>query len=331
MQPFSIGKVRIWPPTILAPMAGITDEYFRKVVKQVGGVGLVTMEFVSADSIVRGVEKTRDLMRFCEGERPISIQIYGSKPGPMAEAAGFVEELGADIVDINMGCPANQVLKGCAGAALMGDLALAHKIIAACRKRVSIPLTVKFRLGLDSRSENYLELGRICEGEGVEAVAMHARTAKQMFNGQADWERIARLKDHLSIPISGNGDVAEASDAFRLQALSGCDGVMIGRASMKNPWIYRQIQDVAEGRPPTQPTWRERRDLILRHFELLEPHPNKSFVLYKIKKFTGWYSHGLPGGASLRHQLNQQGSAEHFVELVREFFVRLEAEERVAA
>jgi nifR3 family TIM-barrel protein len=331
MDSFYIGNVRIWPPTILAPMAGITDEYFRKIVKQLGGVGLVTMEFVSADSIVRGVEKTRELMRFCEGERPIAIQIYGSKPEPMAEAAGYVEELGADIVDINMGCPANQVLKGCAGAALMGDLGLARRIIEACRRRVSIPLSVKFRLGLDSKSETYLELGRICEGEGVNAVALHARSAKQMFNGQADWERIARLKEAVAIPVCGNGDVVVPEDAFRIQARTGCDGVMIGRASMKNPWIYRQIQDIAEGRSPAQPTWRERRDLILRHFTLLASHPNENFVLYKIKKFTGWYSHGLPGGAALRRQLNQQGDSEHFVDLVRQFFVRLEMEDRVAA
>lgn len=331
MKPFHIGNVRVWPPTILAPMAGITDEYFRKIVKEVGGVGLVTMEFVSADSIVRGIEKTREIMRFAESERPISIQIYGSKPGPMAEAAGFVEELGADIVDINMGCPANQVLKGCSGAALMGDLPLARSIIAEARRRVSIPLTVKFRLGLDGKTENYLELGRICEGEGVNAIALHARTAKQMFNGQADWQRIEKLKQTVGIPVSGNGDVVTAQDAFELQRQTGCDGVMIGRASMKNPWIYKQIEDIAEGRLPTQPTWRERRDLILRHFALLEPHPNKNFVLYKIKKFTGWYSHGLPGGAAMRQKLNQQGSVEHFIELVREFFGRLELDERVAA
>ena len=331
MNPFNIGNVRLWPPTILAPMAGITDKYFRKIVKEVGGVGLVTMEFVSADSIVRGIEKTRELMRFSESERPLSIQIYGSRPEPMAEAAGFVQDLGADVVDINMGCPANQVLKGCAGAALMGDLRLARGIIAACRQRVQIPLTVKFRLGLDSRSENYLELGRICEGEGVDAVAMHARTAKQMFNGQADWQRIARLKETLSIPVSGNGDISTAEDAFRLMELTGCDGVMIGRASMKNPWIYKQIEDLAEGRDPVQPSWRQRRELVLRHFALLEPHPNQNFVLYKIKKFTGWYSHGLPGGAALRHQLNQEGTPQDFIARVREFFDRLEAQERIAA
>jgi tRNA-dihydrouridine synthase B len=331
LQPFHIGPVRVWPPTVLAPMAGITDEYFRKIVKQVGGVGLVTMEFVSADSIALGIEKTREMMRFCESERPLSIQIYGSKPDPMASAARYVQEIGADIVDINMGCPANQVLKGCAGAALMGDLALARRIVAACRKQVSIPLTVKFRLGLDSARINYLELGRICEGEGVDAVALHGRTAKQMYSGHAAWENVARLKEHLSIPVMGNGDVVEPEDAFGLQAQSGCDGVMIGRASMKNPWIYKQIEDIAAGRPKTQPTWRERRDLILRHFAMLEPHPNRSFALFKIKKFTGWYSHGLQGGAQLRQQLNQQGTPEHFIALVREFFDKLEALERAAA
>src|SRR5262245_59337482 len=175
-----IGKVTLEQPLILAPMAGITDQYFRLILKRIGGVGLVTMEFISSEALTRGNVKTRHMMQFAEEERPLAIQVYGSRPDRMAEAASFVEALGADVVDINMGCPANKVLKGCAGAALMGDLDLARGIVAAVRKCVKIPVTVKFRLGLDDRRANYVELGRICEGEGASAVALHARTARQM-------------------------------------------------------------------------------------------------------------------------------------------------------
>src|SRR5258706_2505478 len=175
-----IGRVVLDEPLILAPMAGITDQYFRLILKRIGGVGLVTMEFISSEALTRGSEKTRHMMQFSEEERPLAIQIYGSHPLRMAEAADFVQALGADIVDINMGCAANQVLKGCAGAALMGDLDLARLIVRAVRRAVSIPVTVKFRVGLDDCRANYLELGRICEGEGANAVARHARTARQM-------------------------------------------------------------------------------------------------------------------------------------------------------
>ena len=185
-----IGTVDLDQPLILAPMAGITDQYFRLILKRIGGVGLVTMEFISSEALTRGNQKTRHLMQFSEEERPLAIQIYGSDASRMADAAEFVQALGADIVDINMGCPANKVLKGCAGAALMGEPALACDIVASVRRRVGIPVTVKFRLGLDDRRTNYLELGRICEGEGAAAVALHARTARQMFSGRADWTRI---------------------------------------------------------------------------------------------------------------------------------------------
>ncbi|MEK7799561.1 MAG: tRNA-dihydrouridine synthase family protein, partial [Acidobacteriota bacterium] len=248
-----IGNVALEQPLILAPMAGITDQYFRLLLKRIGGVGLVTMEFISSEALTRGNEKTRHMMQFSEEERPLAIQIYGSRPERMAEAAEFVHALGADVVDINMGCPANKILKGCAGAALMGDLDLARDIVRAVRRSVPLPLTVKFRVGLDDRRANYLELGRICQGEGVDAVALHARTARQMFTGNADWEHIRRLKNTLAIPVSGNGDVQTPDDALALWRATGCDGVMIGRAAVKNPWIFRQIAAVRSGAAPRQP------------------------------------------------------------------------------
>src|SRR5437762_6346458 len=293
------GTIPIDPPLILAPMAGVTDRDFRLIVRRIGGVGVVTMEFIASKAIVNGNKKTRELMFFSPEERPLSIQIYGSDVETMREAALVVEELGADIVDINMGCPANKVLKGCAGAALMGDLGLARDIIRTVRRRVTLPLTVKFRAGLDDARSNYLELGRICESEGVDAVALHARTARQMFSGKADWGRIRRLKEAVRIPVSGNGDVEEPADALALWRDTGCDGVMIGRAAIKNPWIFRQIAQRRAGRQTHQPTLEERRDLIAWHFGLLREREDEDFALHKIRTFTGWYTHGFPNGRAL--------------------------------
>jgi nifR3 family TIM-barrel protein len=315
-----IGHVVLDEPTILAPMAGITDQYFRLILKRIGGVGLVTMEFISSEALTRGNEKTRHMMEFSEEERPLAIQIYGSHPQRMADAAEFVQALGADIVDINMGCPANKVLKGCAGAALMGDLGLARDIIRTVRRRVTLPLTVKFRAGLDDARSNYLELGRICESEGVDAVALHARTARQMFSGKADWGRIRRLKEAVRIPVSGNGDVEEPADALALWAATGCDGVMIGRAAIKNPWIFRQIAAARAGTLPRQPSIEERRELILYHFSLLREREEERFALHKIRTFTGWYTHGLPNGRVLRQRINSLVSVSEFMDAIEEFF-----------
>ena len=207
---------------------------------------------------------------FDEEERPLSIQIYGSSVERMASAADIVEQLRPDVCDINMGCPANKVFKGCAGAALMGDPALAKTMIREVKKRLSIPLTVKFRLGLDTDRKNFLEIGRVCEGEGASAVAMHGRTARQMYTGKSDWSAIAELKSAISIPVVGNGDVETPEDAVRMLRETGCDAVMAGRATMKNPWIFRQTADLLAGRQPISATLEERRDLMLWHFSEIE-------------------------------------------------------------
>jgi nifR3 family TIM-barrel protein len=314
------GAVRIDPPLVLAPMAGVTDRQFRLVLRRVGGVGLVTMEFISSEALTRGNERTLRLLHYCEEERPISIQIYGSHAGRMAEAARVVEAIGADVCDINMGCPANKVLKGCAGCALMGDLDVAREIIATVRRAIRIPLTVKFRAGIRDDALNYLELGRICEGEGVDAVALHPRTAKQMYHGSADWSRIAALKRELAIPVVGNGDVASAEDAARMFRETGCDAVMIGRASMKNPWIYRQTADRLGGRAPYEPTAEDRRDVILAHFRLLVEQEERKLALHKLRTFTGWYTYGLSGGRQLRTRINELDTPDAFLEAVESFF-----------
>ena len=314
------GPVTIDPPLVLAPMAGVTDRDFRLIVRRIGGVGLVSMEFISSKAIVEGHQKTRELMVFCPEERPLAIQIYGSDVQTVATAAGVVEELGADVCDINMGCPANKVLKGCAGAALMGDLKLAERMIARVRRELTIPLTVKFRLGLDDSRRNFIDLGKICEANGVAAVAIHARTAKQMFRGAADWSQIARLKEALTIPVIGNGDLSAPEDALRMMRQTGCDGVMIGRGATKNPWIFKQIEARMSGGQLPEPTLDDRRQLILGHFHMLAERQPSKYALHKLRKFTGWYTHGLPHGRKLRQRINQLPDVESFLQAVEAFF-----------
>jgi nifR3 family TIM-barrel protein len=279
------------------------------------------MEFISSEAITRGNARQLRKLFFSEEERPLSIQIYGSSPDRMAAAAEIVEEISPDVCDINMGCPANKVLKGCAGAALMGDPDLARRIVREVRRRLTIPLTVKFRLGLDESRKNFLELGRICEGEGAAAVAMHGRTARQMYTGRADWARIAELKGALSIPVIGNGDVETADDALAMFRQTGCDAVMCGRATMKNPWIFREIADRLAGREPRPAGLAERRDLMLAHFEAIERTAfDPREALHKLRTMTGWYTRGLPNGRALRVQISGLQTPADFREAVHGFF-----------
>ena len=318
------GPVPIDPPLILAPMAGITDHLYRLMLRRIGGVGLVTMEFISSEAITRGNARQLAKMFFSDEERPLSIQIYGSDVDRMAAAAETVGALGPDVCDINMGCPANKVLKGCAGAALMGDPRLARTMIREVRKRLSIPLTVKFRLGLDESRKNFLEIGRICQDEGAAAVALHGRTARQMYTGRADWGKIAQMKEALSIPVIGNGDVATAEDAVAMLRQTGCDAVMIGRGSMQNPWIFREAADRLAGRQPRPATLEERRDLMLDHFAAIERTArDPREALHKLRTMTGWYTRGLPNGRALRIRISELVSPEDFRDAVEGFFDRL--------
>jgi tRNA-dihydrouridine synthase B len=317
---FEIGSVSVDPPLVLAPMAGVTDRDFRLILRRIGGVGLVTMEFISSRGLVRGERQVTRLMHFSDEERPLSIQIYGSDAPTMAEAARIVESLGADVCDINMGCPANKVLKGCAGAALMGDLKLAEEIVDSVRRAITIPLTVKFRLGLDDKRRNFLELGRLCEARGAQAVTLHARTAKQMFRGEPDGAAIAELKEAVSIPVIGNGDIRRPEDALRLLRETGCDGVMIGRGATHNPWLFRQIAARMSGDRFHEPRLNERRDLILGHFRAVVEREAPLDALHKLKTFTGWYSHGLPEGVRLRRQLQKLETCPGVLGAVECFF-----------
>ena len=323
-----IGNVALSAPTLLAPMAGVTDRDFRLIIRRIGGVGVVTMEFISSKMLMKGDKRVTGLLHYEQEERPLSIQIYGSDAATMADAARLVEARGADICDINMGCPANKVLKGCAGAALMGDLDLAQKIVREVRKAVSIPMTVKFRLGLNDKRINFLELGRICEGEGADAVALHPRTAKQMYRGEATWRHIAELKNELSIPVIGNGDIRDAEDAARMFRETGCDAVMIGRGATRNPWLFSQIQArLSEGREP-EPSLSDRRLLVRGHFQALLEREDAMTALHKMRTFTQWYSHGLPKGQTLRRQIQKHEDPEGFLAMVEAHFCEIQDDEK---
>lgn len=315
----TVGNISVESPTVLAPMAGVTDRDFRLIVRRIGGVGVVTMEFISSKMLLQGDRRVTGLMNYADEERPLSIQIYGSDAATMAEAARIVEQRGADICDINMGCPANKVLKGCAGAALMRDLRVAEEIIRQVRRAVSIPVTVKFRLGINDQQRNFLELGKICQDQGAAAVALHGRTAKQMFRGEADWHAIGELKDLLDIPVLGNGDVRTADDAVRMLKQTGCDGVMVGRGATRNPWIFKQISArLSDGRV-AEPTLVDRQQLILEHFRVLLERDEPLLALHKMRTFTQWYSHGLPRGQDLRRKIQSETEPAAFLRMVERF------------
>jgi len=319
-----LGPVPVDPPLVLAPMAGVTDRDFRLIVRRIGGVGLVSMEFVSSKLLVADHRRTWEMVHFVDEERPLAMQVYGSDAATIAAAARIVEQLGADLCDINMGCPANKVLKGCAGAALMGDLALARDIVSRTCRAVSIPVTVKFRLGLDDARRNHLELGRICQGEGAAAVTVHGRTARQLFRGDADWGEIARLKDALDIPVIGNGDVTTPDDAVRMLAETGCDAVMIGRGATRNPWIFRQIAARLSGGRVAEPTLEDRRRLILDHFRTVVEREDEVRALHKLRSFTNRYSHGVPEGRRLRRRIQQLTAPADFLDLWERHFAALD-------
>jgi tRNA-dihydrouridine synthase B len=315
-----IGHVAVDPPLVLAPMAGITDQDFRLLIRRIGGCGLVSMEFVSSEGISRDNPKTLQMLEFSQEERPLSVQLYGADPDRMAAAARVVEATGADVCDINMGCPARKILRGKAGAALAADPDRARAVISAVRAAITIPVTVKLRLGSREDTLNYVELCRIAEGEGVQAVALHARTARQQYAGQADWSHIARLREHVSIPVIGNGDVTTPQDVRRMFALTGCDGVMVGRAALTNPWIFAQAAAELKGNDMADPSLRERSVLIRSHLTDVLERENDRVALHKLRKFVGWYSHGLPEGRLLRRQLSELATASDVMGAVENYF-----------
>src|ERR1700674_5626373 len=254
LRPLKIGAIEALPPLALAPMAGVTNALFRKLFKPFG-LGLTVSEFVSAQSLVRMNARTLEMIDVYAEERPTAVQLHGSDPDVMARAARFVEECGADIVDINFGCPAPKIVKGGDGAAILRDPDLAVKICEAVRKAVTrVPVTVKMRLGWESDNFTFVEIARRAEAVGIEAFTLHGRYGKQFYKGSADWAHIARLKEVLTVPEIGNGDVSSAADAVRRLRETGVDAIMVGRASLGNPWLLREIAAAMRGDPaPAQP------------------------------------------------------------------------------
>ncbi len=309
------------PPLVLAPMAGITDSPFRQIIRGLGGCGLVTSEFISSEALARRVRGELAKLRFDVSERPLTIQIYGANPAVMAAAARLVEETGADVCDVNMGCPARKILKGSAGAALMDDLLLARRVVTAVRASVSIPVTVKLRSGPRADILNDLELATICEGEGADAVTLHPRPASQLYHGAADWTRIARLKQNLRIPVIGNGDVHTADDSVRMLQETGCDAVMIGRAALANPWIFSESAATLIGGSVATPGAEQRLSSLQRYASLLEGAYDKRAQLHRLRLFARGYSQGIAGGRQLRLRLSSVRAPSELLELLERFLL----------
>ena len=329
-----IGNVRIAPATVLAPMAGVTDTVFRRFIKNLGGCGLIMTEFTSADGVLRDLRVRGRYLHFYEDEHPISAQLFGSSPTVLADAARLVEDLGFDLVDLNLGCPAKKVVKCNGGSGLLRDLPLIRQIFEAVRAAVKIPFTVKFRTGWSDDEIVCVELARMAESCGLGAVALHARTREQGYSGNARWEWIASVKQAVKIPVIGNGDIRSPEDACAIVARTGCDAVMIGRMAPANPWIFRQIEQyvscVGTGKPARpvenpaeklydEPTEADRYQMIRTYFQMLleEEMPGAEG---KMKQFASWFTHGVPGGAALRKAIYEAKSGAEILERVEEFF-----------
>ncbi len=315
-----IDSVCIAPATVLAPMAGVTDTVFRRFIRNLGGCGLIMTEFTSADGVLRKKDqKAKRYLHFYEDEHPISAQLFGSNPQVMAEAARMVEDLGFDLVDLNLGCPAKKVVKCNGGSGLLRDLPAIGRIFEAVRAAVKIPFTVKFRAGWNDEEIVCVELARMAESYGLAAVALHARTREQGYSGNARWEWIAAVKNVVKIPVIGNGDIRTPEDACAMVTQTGCDAVMIGRTAPSNPWIFRQIEQYCAGGNYEEPTEADRYQMIRTYFEMLieEELPD---AIGKMKQFASWFTHGVPGGAALRKAIYESKSGIEVLERVEEFF-----------
>lgn len=314
-----IGTVKLANPVILAPMAGVTDLPFRLLVKEMG-CGLVYTEMVSDKGLIYQNEHTLEMLKIDERERPVALQIFGSEPEPMAKAAKIVEKAGADIIDINMGCPTLKIVKNGEGSALMRTPELAYSIIASVVEAVNIPVTVKIRKGWDDSSVNAVEMAMLAEKAGAAAVSVHGRTREQFYSGEADWSIIKAVKENVAIPVNGNGDVRTPEDAVRLRSETGCDGIMIGRAAQGNPWLFRQVTHyLSTGKLLPGPTIAERFEMTLRHLEMLVAYKGEHIGIREMRRHAAWYTKGLPHSAELRLRFNQAETREDFTAILNEF------------
>jgi nifR3 family TIM-barrel protein len=300
-------------------MAGVTDTVFRRFIKKLGGCGLIMTEFTSADGVLRDARVRGRYLHFYEDEHPISAQLFGSNPGVLADAARLVEDLGFDLVDLNLGCPAKKVVKCNGGSGLLRDLPLIRQIFESVRAAVKIPFTVKFRAGWNDDEIVCVDLARLAEGCGLGAVALHARTREQGYSGDARWEWIGLVKQAVKIPVVGNGDIRSPEDACAMVAQTGCDAVMIGRMAPANPWIFRQIEQYVTTGSCVEPAEADRYQMIRTYFQMLleEELPGAEG---KMKQFASWFTHGVPGGSALRKAIYEAKSAAEILGQVEEFF-----------
>jgi tRNA-dihydrouridine synthase B len=314
-----IRDVVIDPPLVLAPVAGHTDSLFRQAIKSLGGCGLVVSELVSTEAMTREQARSEHLTRFVEAERPISIQIFGSDPFRMAESAAMVEAMGADIVDVNLGCPVKKVVRQGGGSNLLRDLPLLERILRSVRGAIKAPLTVKIRSGWDRNSINAIEVLKIAEDCGVEGLAIHGRTRCDLFTGDSDWDIIASVKERARIPIIGNGDVFTAVDAERMFRETGVDGIMLGRGVLSNPWLIRQCWDHLRGTDVKQVGPAERAEFMIRFLQQVSVEAPPAVALGKLKKMGGYLSKGFPCSTQLRARINESHTVPEFFEAMRTY------------
>jgi tRNA-dihydrouridine synthase B len=340
-----IGNIDLAPPFALAPMAGMTDTAFRRLVKRKGGCGLVVTEMVSSEGLVRGIDRTLEYAEYTEEERPVSIQIFGGDPAKMAAAAQIVEGMGADIVDVNMGCPVPKIAKHSAGCSLMRDPAHAQAIVTAMTKAVKIPVTVKMRAGWDDGEINAPDLARRMEAAGASAVAVHGRTAAQSYSGFSDWDLIGRVAAGIGIPVFGSGDCIEPAQLVDKLTGGSVSGVLVGRGALRNPWIFEQAAAIRRGAPGRQITPVERSQFLLEYIDLLlqertdeaegfrhlapggaipEAGPARGhhrWVINKLRALNSWYTKGIDNGSHLRVAINAADSIAHLREIIEQFFL----------
>ena len=340
-----IGSVELTPPYALAPMAGMTDTAFRRLVKRTGGCGLVVTEMVSSEGLVRGIDRTLEYAEYTEEERPVSIQIFGGDPEKMAAAAQIVEGMGADIVDVNMGCPVPKIAKHNAGCSLMREPEHAAAVVRSMARAVRIPVTVKMRAGWDANEVNAPDLAKRMEDAGAAAVAVHGRTAAQSYSGVSDWELIARVAAGVSIPVIGSGDCVDPHDVVERLRAGAIGGVLVGRGALRNPWIFRQAAELAAGRAPGDVTLEARGRFLLDYIEMLQnervrepegfrhvapgqpaesrPVPARShdrWVINKLRALNSWYTKGLENGSHLRIAVNSAESLAQLRAVIEDFF-----------
>jgi len=315
----NIGSLELEGRTVLAPLAGVTNLPFRLIVKECG-CALVCSEMVSAKGLLHDSGKTYQLLKTTRREAPLSVQIFGADPGAMAEAAGIIQETGgAAVLDINFGCSVRKVVKQGAGVALMRDIRLAEKVVRAVRKAITIPFMIKIRSGWDSSGCQAFEIARMAQDAGVDAIAFHPRTASQGFKGRADWDLIRRLKQELSIPLIGNGDINTPEDGARMAAETGCDAVMVGRAAMGNPFIFSGIEALFNGELPISPS---RSDIFRVMEKLINYYVDYFGETIACKMMRGrltWFVKGLPGCGRFRRQLTEISTREEALGLIREY------------